>query len=70
MIEVRKLTKYFGTKKAVDEISFTEALILSTTEKRRNSGVFRAECSGQINHYAHDHRLYPANRRHSCYRRL
>jgi ABC-2 type transport system ATP-binding protein len=23
MIEVRKLTKYFGTKKAVDEISFT-----------------------------------------------
>jgi ABC-type Na+ transport system ATPase subunit NatA len=52
MIEIRNLVKYFGTKKVVDDISFSVG-------KGRDSGLSRAQRSRQIDHHAHGDRLYP-----------
>ena len=58
MIEVEKLTKVFGTKRAVDGISFT-------VKRGEVLGFPRAERRGQIHHDADAHRLLPAQQRES-----
>ena len=56
MIKVENLTKAFGPKLAVNDVSFT-------VERGEVLGFLGPNGAGQVHHHAHDHRLHPADRR-------
>jgi hypothetical protein len=55
MIKVENLTRTFGPKVAVNNVSFT-------VERGENPRVSGAQRRRQIDHHADDHRLLPAQR--------
>ena len=55
MIKVENLSKSFGPKMAVNRVSFT-------VERGEVLGFFGAKRGREIDHHAHDHRLYSGRR--------